>query len=57
MKGENMKLYHGSELVGEITTNRGMSAEEACELLNIDINETDSAGDPIWDLEAFRMEY
>ena len=51
-----MKLYHGTELVGEITTNHSMSIDDALELLNIDVDEMDG-GDPKWDYEAFRMDW
>lgn len=52
-----MTLYHQGELVGEVITNRSLTIEEACELLNIDINETDSAGDPVWNYDSFVMIY
>jgi hypothetical protein len=51
-----MKLLHEGEVVGEITTNRSLSVEECCELLNIDLNEEDG-GDPVWNYEAFEMVY
>ena len=44
-----MKLLHGNEIVGEITTNRSLSIDECIELLEIDIEE--------YEYELFRMEY
>jgi hypothetical protein len=51
-------LYHGDEYLGEIITNQSLSVEDACELLNIDINEMDEYGnESVWDYELFRLVY
>jgi hypothetical protein len=51
-----MKLFYDGKQIGEVTTNRNLSIEEACALCDIDLNE-ESNGDPVWDCELFEMEY
>lgn len=50
-----MRLLYDSEEIGRITTNHSITIEEACELLNIDLNEEDG-GDSVWDYELFSFD-
>ena len=51
-----MKLYYDGKVIGEVVTNSIMSLEEACEILDIDLN-TDDKEAVGYDRDAFIMEY
>jgi len=50
-----MKLFYGDLYVGEITTNHSMSIEEACEILEVDMETQDEEAIG-YDLEELRLE-
>ena len=56
MEDNRVKVLYNGKVVGKITTNHSLSIEDAVSLLNIDINEMDG-GDPVWDIELFRLEF
>jgi hypothetical protein len=51
-----MKITYEGKEIGNITTNRSMTIEEALDLIGVDINEMDN-GDPKWDINQFAMDY
>lgn len=53
----SLTVMYDGEIVGEITTNRSISLEEALEILGIDIYELQDPDTPRWDNNSFDMVY
>ena len=51
-----MKLYYDGKVVGQVTTDRIMTLEEVCEVLEIDLN-TENRDAIGYDRDLFIMEY
>jgi len=51
------KLFYEGEFLGQILTDHSMSLEEVASLLNIDLDEMQDEDTPMWDYDAFQLEF
>ncbi|MDD2268212.1 MAG: hypothetical protein PHY15_01525 [Eubacteriales bacterium] len=52
-----MKVYYDGKQIGQITTNRSMTVDEALEIIGVDPNEQDAGGEYKYDFELFETRY
>lgn len=49
-----MKLFYDGDLIGEIVTSQSLTIDQACRLLNIDVNATER-GEDVYDFGLFAI--